>query len=550
MTSKDENDEGPGRKGGDSEAPETASEFDELETVREGTEGELSAGTGEIAALNQVLQDIRLFDGKYKLLEQIGEGGMGEVWLAQESGSVQRKVAMKIMKIGMDTKEFVARFEQERQALALMDHPGIATMLAAGSTTSGRPYFVMEYVRGAEPITRYAERHGLGLRERLALFVEVCHAVQHAHHKGIVHRDLKPANVLVAPSDGHAIPKVIDFGIAKALGHQLTDRTLNTGFLQRWLTLPYASPEQLEFGATRVDTRSDVYSLGALLYELLTGETVFKADSERELHQKIEREDPAKPSTRLRRKPKEATEDGSPEIPWQDLKGDIDAIILKALEKKPEARYQHPSELAADIERYLADRPVSAQNPGTFYVARKLVKRHRGKVALTVVAFIGLLLSGLVVIYVKLEAAKDRLLAGETSSLGATVDRLRPWLFLFKADFERALEEEPASGQSSDRAPPREPGAVDFGIRPGGACRGLSRRASRGGSFPARDCSRLSEREAGGQDPPGCARCPQGGRAESRSQVAGGGGGGAAGGGRAPLAGTRRGDRGLDCAGE
>ncbi len=241
--------------------------------------------------------------GRYKLLQEIGEGGMGMVWMAEQKQPVIRKVALKIIKLGMDTKDVVARFEAERQALALMDHPNIATVLDGGATEQGRPFFVMELVRGV-PITQYCDQAKLGVTARLELFVQVCGAIQHAHHKGIIHRDIKPTNVMVTLHDGVAVPKVIDFGIAKATSAELTQRTMFTQYAQMIGTPEYMAPEQAEMSALDVDTRADVYSLGVLLYELLTGTTPFDLQQVLgkgfdELLRTIREEDPAKPSTRV-----------------------------------------------------------------------------------------------------------------------------------------------------------------------------------------------------------------------------------------------------------
>jgi len=299
----------------------------------------------------------------YKLLQEIGEGGMGTVYMAQQTEPVQRKVALKLIKPGMDSRQVIARFEQERQALALMDHPNIAKVLDAGTTAGGRPYFVMELVKGV-PITRYCDEHHLTPRARLELFVPVCQAVQHAHQKGIIHRDLKPSNVMVCLYDGKPVPKVIDFGVAKAAGPGLTERTLFTELGQVVGTLEYMSPEQAELNQLDVDTRSDIYSLGVLLYELLTGTTPlergrFKEAAFLEVLRLIREEEPPRPSTRL------STAEGLPSIAANRgmepkklnglVRGELDWIVMKALEKDRNRRYETPNGLAQDIERYLSD---------------------------------------------------------------------------------------------------------------------------------------------------------------------------------------------------
>ncbi|HUY90141.1 MAG TPA: serine/threonine-protein kinase, partial [Pirellulales bacterium] len=307
--------------------------------------------------------------GPYKLVEKIGEGGFGVVFLAEQREPIRRLVALKVIKAGMDTREVVARFEAERRALALMEHPHIARVLDAGATPVGRPYFVMELVRGS-PITRYCDEERLGLRERLPLFAEVCLAVQHAHQKGIIHRDLKPNNVLVASDDGRPVPRIIDFGVAKALGERLTDRTLVTTLGGIIGTLEYMSPEQAELGANDIDTRADIYSLGVLLYELLTGTTPLtherlKQAAITEALRLIREEDPVRPSSRLsdsriasveviqrRKQPRE--------LLARAIRGELDWIVLKALEKDRNRRYQTANALARDLERYLNDEPVEA----------------------------------------------------------------------------------------------------------------------------------------------------------------------------------------------
>jgi serine/threonine protein kinase/WD40 repeat protein len=324
--------------------------------------------------------------GPYKLLEQIGEGGFGLVFVAEQQQPVRRKVALKILKPGMDSRQVIARFEAERQALALMDHPNIAKVLDAGATETGRPHFVMELVRGV-PITDYCDQNRLTTRERLELFAHVCQAVQHAHHKGIIHRDIKPSNVMVTLHDSVPVVKVIDFGIAKALGQQLTDKTLYTGFAQMVGTPTYMSPEQAQLSGLDIDTRSDIYSLGVLLYELLTATTPFdqqrlgKADYD-EMRRIIREEEPARPSTRLSTMGEAATvvsarRQSDPKRLSQLFRGELDWIVMKALEKERGRRYETASAFAADIERYLHDEPVAACPPSTWYRFGKFARRHK-----------------------------------------------------------------------------------------------------------------------------------------------------------------------------
>jgi serine/threonine protein kinase/WD40 repeat protein len=327
--------------------------------------------------------------GPYKLLERIGEGGMGAVWLAEQRAPVQRQVALKIIKAGMDTRQVVARFEAERQALALMDHPNIARVFDGGTTAGGRPYFVMELVKGV-PITRYCDEHRLTPRERLELFLPVCQAIQHAHQKGIIHRDVKPANVLVAPYDGRPVPKVIDFGVAKATGQRLTERTLCTGFGAVVGTLEYMSPEQAELNNHDIDTRSDIYGLGVLLYELLTGTTPLsherlKQAAFTEILRVIREEEPPRPSTRLSGLKEtlpsiSARRHMEPARLTRLVRGELDWIVMKALEKDRNRRYETANGLARDVERYLRDEPVRACPPTVGYRLRKLVRRNRGPV--------------------------------------------------------------------------------------------------------------------------------------------------------------------------
>jgi serine/threonine protein kinase/tetratricopeptide (TPR) repeat protein len=342
--------------------------------------------------------------GQYKLLEQIGEGGFGVVFMAEQTQPVRRKVALKVLKPGMDTRQVVARFEAERQALAIMDHPNIAHVYDGGVTPSGRPYFVMELVKGV-PISDYCDLHHLSPRQRLELFITACGAVQHAHQKGIIHRDLKPSNVMVAEPDGTPLVKIIDFGVAKALGQELTDKTLFTGFCQMIGTPLYMSPEQAGHSLD-IDTRSDIYSLGVLLYELLTGSTPF---TKKRFHQAgydeirriIREEEPPTPSTRL-------SELSRPHAPREDsvtrsvtttlasiaaqrhtepakltklVRGELDWIVMKALEKDRNCRYETANGLAVDLQRYLEDEPVQAGPPSAWYRLRKFVRRNKTKVA-------------------------------------------------------------------------------------------------------------------------------------------------------------------------
>jgi serine/threonine protein kinase len=325
--------------------------------------------------------------GPYKLLEQIGEGGMGLVFMAEQTQPVRRRVALKIVKPGMETRQVIARFEAERQALALMDHSHIAKVFDAGVTESGRTYFVMELVRGV-PITDYCDERRLTTRQRLELFVTVCQAVQHAHHKGVIHRDLKPTNVLVSHHDTVAVPKIIDFGIAKATTQPLTERTLFTHFTQMLGTPLYMSPEQAEMNGLDVDTRSDVYSLGVMLYELLTGTTPFESDTLKkvgldEMRRMIREEEPPTPSRRLSTLSAQACSTNSERRGvdgrrlGQVLRGELDWIVMKALEKDRDRRYESASAFAADVQRYLNDEAVDACPPSAGYRLRKYVRRNR-----------------------------------------------------------------------------------------------------------------------------------------------------------------------------
>jgi serine/threonine protein kinase/tetratricopeptide (TPR) repeat protein len=339
--------------------------------------------------------------GPYKLLQQIGEGGFGIVFMAEQTEPVRRRVAIKVIKPGMDTRQVIARFEAERQALAVMDHPNIARVLDAGATETGRPYFVMELVRGT-PITQYCDENSLSIRDRLTLFASVCQAIQHAHTKGIIHRDIKPTNVLVTRQDGQAVVKVIDFGIAKAMGQQLTEKTLFTNFAQMIGTPLYMSPEQAELSGTDIDTRSDIYSLGVLLYELLTGSTpVSKQQLKRaafdEIRRIIREDEAQRPSNRI------STSEAAPSIAAQRhtepakltklVRGELDWIVMKAIEKDRNRRYETANGFAADLQRYLADEPVQACPPSAVYRFRKFARRNRGRLAAAAILAAALLVA-------------------------------------------------------------------------------------------------------------------------------------------------------------
>jgi serine/threonine protein kinase/tetratricopeptide (TPR) repeat protein len=352
--------------------------------------------------------------GPYRIREQLGEGGFGVVFLAEQERPVKRRVALKIIKPGMDTREVIARFEAERQALAMMDHPCIAKVYDAGATENGRPYFVMELVQGV-PITEYCDQCNLAAKERLELFVTVCQAVQHAHQKGVIHRDIKPTNLLVAIQDGKPSPKIIDFGVAKAIDQQLTERTLMTANAQIIGTPLYMSPEQAELSALGVDTRSDIYSLGVLLYELLTGTTPFEKDrlhaaSYDELRRIIREEEPPRPSARISTLAAELATTVAEHRRTdarrlsQQVRGELDWIVMKCLEKDRNRRYESTGSLAGDIDRYLNDEPVQACPPSMAYRLRKYVRRNR-----VTLAFAALLLAALgYLAYSKMAIKRER----------------------------------------------------------------------------------------------------------------------------------------------
>jgi serine/threonine protein kinase len=327
-----------------------------------------------------------ILDDKYTLTAEIGDGGMGVVYAAQQKKPVQRMVAVKLIKPGMDSRDVLARFDAERQALAVMDHPNVAKVLDAGMTPHGRPYFVMEYVKGV-PITQYCDDKKLNPQERLNLFIPVCNAVQHAHQKGIIHRDLKPSNVLVEVVDGNPVPKVIDFGLAKALGQKLTDKTLHTALEMRVGTLEYSAPEQAAGRSFDVDTRSDIYSLGVLLYELLTGAPPFTHEEllkvgEEEMRRVIREDEPVKPSKKLSSSGElpaiAANRHLEPNKLTRMVQGDLDWIVMKCLEKERARRYDTANQLGDELKRFLADEPVQAGPPSAGYRARKFLRRNRG----------------------------------------------------------------------------------------------------------------------------------------------------------------------------
>jgi non-specific serine/threonine protein kinase/serine/threonine-protein kinase len=410
--------------------------------------------------------------GPYKLIEEIGEGGMGTVWMAQQTAPIRRLVAVKVIKPGMDSKQVLARFEAERQALALMDHPNIAKVLDAGYTGVspqesgvnkardaasltpnpclltrglGRPFFVMELVKGV-PLTKYCDEHRLTPKQRLELFVPVCMAIQHAHQKGVIHRDIKPSNVLVAQYDGTPVPKVIDFGIAKATGQQLTERTLVTGFGAVVGTLEYMSPEQAELNQLDIDTRGDIYSLGVLLYELLTGSTPLdrkrlKQAALLEVLRVIREEEPPQPSTRLSTTdelPSVAANRGlEPKKLSRLVRGELDWIVMKALEKDRNRRYETANGLAADVLRYLANEPVHAGPASAGYRVRKFVRRHRGA-ALTAGMLLAVLLAGVAIsTWQAIRATRSEAAERRSAEIARAINR-----YLIEDLFDAATPEE------------------------------------------------------------------------------------------------------------
>lgn len=363
--------------------------------------------------------------GRYKLLQPLGEGGCGVVYMAEQEEPVRRRVALKVIKLGMDTRSVIARFEAERQALAMMDHPNIARVLDAGATETGRPFFVMELVRGIR-ITEYCDQNKLTTEERLKLFIQVCHAIQHAHQKGIIHRDIKPSNILVTLHDGVPVPKVIDFGIAKATQGRLTDQTLFTAFEQFIGTPAYMSPEQAEMSGLDIDTRCDIYALGVLLYELLTGKTPFDAkellaSGLDQMRKTIRERDPERPSTLLSTMVSaeltsmaQHRRSDAPRL-VSLMRGDLDWIVMKALEKDRTRRYETANGLALDVERYLNNEAVLARPPSSVYRFQKLIRRNKSVFAGVSAAFGALTIGFFVCLYllVREREARRRAVAAE-----------------------------------------------------------------------------------------------------------------------------------------
>jgi serine/threonine protein kinase len=395
--------------------------------------------------------------GRYKLLEEIGDGGMGTVWMAEQRDPVKRLVAVKLIKPGMDSRAVLARLEAERQALALMDHPNIAKVLDGGTTEGGRPFFVMELVKGL-PLAEYCDARRLPIKDRLNLFVQICSAVQHAHQKAVIHRDLKPSNVLVTEHDGKPVPKVIDFGLAKALSGAttLTDRTLYTAYGTMVGTPLYMAPEQVGINALDVDTRTDIYALGVMLYELLVGSTPlekvrFKEETWDEVKRRIREEEPPRPSTRLSSSANLPSLAASRQIEPAKLsrlvRGELDWIVMKALEKDRGRRYETANGFAMDVQRYLAGEPVLAVPPSAGYRLKKFIRRHKGQVAAVSVVMLALVV-GFVGTLIGLVEARIQRNAAEAARQAEADERARA--VAERDDKEKARREADAAKKRAD----------------------------------------------------------------------------------------------------
>ena len=417
-----------------------------------GAEGPISPAGGETQFATRTIEPAEAPPGtvidSYHLLQLIGQGGMGEVWLAEQKQPVRRRVALKLIKVGMDTREVVARFESERQALALMNHPAIAKVFDAGSTPQGRPYFVMEYVTGM-PITDYCDKHKLAMRQRLELFVLVCEGVQHAHQKAIIHRDLKPPNILVVEVDGRPIPRIIDFGLAKTIAPQFADEASYTQLGHFVGTPGYMSPEQIDPNVQDIDTRTDVYSLGVILYVLLAGFQPFESQVRQkqpldELLRKVREQEPPRPSTKVgaERDASSGTAEARGVEPRQLVKllrGDLDWIATKALEKDRARRYGSPSELAADIRRYLNQEPIVARPASAAYRSGKFIKRHKISMAVAAV-FAVVVLAGAVAI-----VREERIARMEEARAEQRFESLRKLTNSLLFEFHDSIENLPGS---------------------------------------------------------------------------------------------------------